>query len=76
MNEIRAILSSRQIAGVEARAVFKRGGRRPSVEQTYDCPYSVSYAAGPRCNAVVRDGKVYTLGAEGNLLCLDAQKGE
>src|SRR5262249_45952270 len=42
----------------------------------YDCPYTISYPAGPRATPVVSDGKVYSLGAEGNLLCLDAQKGK
>ncbi len=41
----------------------------------YDCPYAVSYPAGPRATPVVSGGKVYSLGAEGNLLCLDAQTG-
>ena len=41
----------------------------------YDCPYSISYAAGPRAAPLVSDGKVYTFGAEGNLLCLDAETG-
>jgi outer membrane protein assembly factor BamB len=42
----------------------------------YDCPYAISYAAGPRCTPTVAEGKVYALGAEGNLFCLDAYKGE
>ena len=41
----------------------------------YDCPYSISYASGPRCTPTVADGKVYTLGSEGNLFCLDAATG-
>ena len=41
----------------------------------YDCPYTVSYAAGPRTTPSVADGKVYTLGSEGHLLCLDTEKG-
>jgi len=41
----------------------------------YDCSYTVSYAAGPRVTPVVDDGKVYTLGTEGNLTCLDAENG-
>jgi len=42
----------------------------------YDCPYTVSYPAGPRAAPLVSDGKVYSLGAEGNLLCLDASSGK
>ena len=41
----------------------------------YDCPYTISYASGPRCTPTVADGKVYTLGSEGNLFCLDAATG-
>lgn len=42
----------------------------------YDCPYRFSFAYGPRTTPVIADGKVYTLGAEGNLLCLDATDGK
>ena len=42
----------------------------------YDCPYTVSYAAGPRATPVISGGKVYALGAEGNLSCLDAATGK
>lgn len=44
-------------------------------EDKYSCPYSLSYASGPRCTPTVMDGMVYTLGAEGNLRCLDANTG-
>jgi outer membrane protein assembly factor BamB len=41
----------------------------------YECGYAISYPAGPRCTPTVDDGKLYALGAMGNLLCLDAAKG-
>jgi outer membrane protein assembly factor BamB len=40
-----------------------------------DCTYSISYASGPRCTPTVDDGRVYALGAEGDLLCLEAATG-
>jgi outer membrane protein assembly factor BamB len=45
-------------------------------EHRYDCTYTMSYSTGPRCTPVVSEGKVWTLGAEGNLLCLDAANGK
>ena len=42
----------------------------------YDCPYTISYPVGPRTTPLVAGGKVYTLGAMGDLLCLDAAKGK
>lgn len=41
----------------------------------YPCPYRVSYPSGPRNTPLVHDGRVYTQGAMGNLLCLDAARG-
>ena len=42
----------------------------------YDCPYQISYPAGPRCTPLVHGGKVYALGAMGNLTCLEADGGK
>jgi outer membrane protein assembly factor BamB len=42
----------------------------------YPCPYQISYPAGPRCTPLVHDGKVYTLGAMGNLICFEADSGK
>jgi outer membrane protein assembly factor BamB len=41
----------------------------------YPVTYGISYPAGPRCTPCVNDSKVFTLGAEGNLYCFDANTG-
>ena len=41
----------------------------------YPVKYAISFPAGPRCTPLVKDGKVYTLGAEGHLACLEAKTG-
>lgn len=41
----------------------------------YPVTYGISYPAGPRCTPNVDDGKLYTLGAEGHLICFDCEQG-
>ncbi len=45
-------------------------------QHQYDCPYTISYPAGPRVAPLAADGKLFTLGAEGNLFCLDDESGK
>ena len=41
----------------------------------YDCPYSISYPTGPRCTPTVDGDRVYILGSEGDLTCLNTKDG-
>ena len=63
------------IPGVERIVCLNADDGKTVWRHEYDCPYTVSYPAGPRTTPVVSDGKVFTLGAEGNLVCLDAKAG-
>ncbi|MBM3846170.1 MAG: PQQ-like beta-propeller repeat protein [Verrucomicrobia bacterium] len=64
-----------EIPGLERVLCLKESDGILLWQHTYDCAYTVSYAAGPRVTPSVHEGKVYTLGSEGNLFCLDAAKG-
>ena len=45
-------------------------------EHKYACQYNISYPSGPRATPTVDGDLVYTLGAEGNLHCLNAVTGK
>ena len=45
-------------------------------KQEYPVKYKISYPSGPRCTPLVHSGKVYTLGAMGDLYCFDAAAGK
>lgn len=42
----------------------------------YPVTYAISYPAGPRCTPIVDEDRLYTLGAEGDLLCFEAATGK
>lgn len=42
----------------------------------YDCPYGIDYASGPRATPTVDGDRVYVLGAEGHLRCLNVNTGD
>ncbi|QDU79215.1 outer membrane biogenesis protein BamB [Polystyrenella longa] len=42
----------------------------------YDCPYNISYGAGPRSTPAIEGNRVYSVGAMGDLKCLSLDKGE
>jgi outer membrane protein assembly factor BamB len=53
----------------------KTGGK-PLWVHEYPVIYSIQYPCGPRCTPAVHGGKVYSLGAMGDLFCLDAGSGK
>jgi hypothetical protein len=63
------------VAGKERVLCLDEANGKVLWKHEYPCTYEISYPAGPRTTPVVRDGRVYALGAMGNLLCLDAANG-
>ncbi|NLS93376.1 MAG: PQQ-binding-like beta-propeller repeat protein [Planctomycetaceae bacterium] len=45
-------------------------------QHQYPCRYQISYPSGPRATPTVSDGRVYTVGAMGDLRSLDAASGK
>ena len=45
-------------------------------KHAYPVTYTIAYPAGPRCTPMVDGDRVYTLGAEGNLICFEAATGK
>lgn len=65
-----------QLKGRERVLCFSAGSGELLWQHDYERDYAVSYGSGPRCTPTVADGKVYTLGAEGDLLCLSVDDGQ
>lgn len=64
------------IPGTERVLCLDEASGKVLWQHEYDCPYTMSYPAGPRATPLVSGGKVYTLGGEGHLFCLDAGTGK
>src|SRR5262245_28767884 len=60
------------IPGTERVVCLNEADGKIIWKHEYDCPYNLSYPSGPRTTPVVYGSKVYTLGAEGNLICMEA----
>jgi len=65
-----------KIQGMERVVCLNEADGKVLWKYEYDCPYTISYPAGPRVAPQVSGGKVYSLGAEGNLFCLNAEDGK
>lgn len=61
---------------VERVACFEEATGKQLWAHSYPTTYKdMEYGNGPRASPTVHDGKVYTLGTQGHLFCLDAAKG-
>jgi outer membrane protein assembly factor BamB len=65
-----------QLTGVERVICIDAETGEQIWKVEYPRSYRISYPGGPRCIPVVADGKVYALGAEGNLNVLEADSGK
>jgi outer membrane protein assembly factor BamB len=66
----------KEFTGVERLLCLDEATGKELWKHEYPAKYMISYPAGPRCTPAVADGKVYTLGAEGNLSAFDANTGD
>lgn len=64
------------IKGVERVLRLDAKTGREFWKHEYPVTYQISYAAGPRCTPVIDEHAVYTLGAMGDLFCLDDVNGD
>src|SRR5437763_1723796 len=64
------------LAGKERVLCLRASDGKELWKYEYDCAYKISYPSGPRTTPAISGGKVYTLGAEGNLVCVDAESGK
>jgi outer membrane protein assembly factor BamB len=65
-----------EVSGKERVLCLRADDGQLMWKHEYDCPYKISYPAGPRATPTVSGGKVYTLGAEGHLFCFAAATGK
>lgn len=64
-----------ELGGTERVLCLDAASGKPLWKHAYLRHYKIAYSSGPRCTPTVDGGKVYALGAEGNLWCLDAATG-
>lgn len=66
----------REFAGTERVLCLDADSGQVIWQHAYPVTYGISYPAGPRCTPLVDEERVYTLGAEGNLICFQVGDGE
>ncbi len=74
----RVYVSDRLVKPKEVERIhcFQWQTGKPLWTHSYDCTYAdFGYQAGPRASVLVHEGRAYSLGAAGHLVCLDAARG-
>ena len=73
----RAYVTDRAVEPKQTESVhcFDARSGKEIWSHSYDCPYRLSYEAGPRAAVSIDSGRAYALGAMGNLHCYEAAKG-
>jgi outer membrane protein assembly factor BamB len=65
-----------KLTGQERLTALDAASGKELWQYAYDCPYNISYPAGPRCTPTVDGDRVYLMGSEGDLTCLQTDDGQ
>lgn len=65
-----------KLSGDERISCFAKSSGELLWQHSYQRDYEISYPSGPRATPVIESGKVFALGSEGDLLCLDLVNGQ
>lgn len=65
----------KEFTGTERVLCLEEATGKVLWKHEYPVKYTISYPAGPRCTPTVEEGRVYVLGAEGDLFCFNADDG-
>lgn len=66
----------REFEGTERIVCLNEDDGHEIWKYEYPVRYSISYPSGPRCTPIIDGNLVFTLGAEGNLCCLELESGK
>lgn len=66
----------KSVEGTEAVRCLDAGTGKELWKQEFPTTYAISYPNGPRATPLVEDDRVYTLGAEGRLICFARDSGK
>lgn len=65
-----------ELPGQERIVALDSGSGQVKWQHAYEAPYRIDFPSGPRATPIIDGGRVYVLGAMGDLLCLEAADGK